>query len=210
MIYNWTVLKENCPIPISDLCSIGWDLQVDLQRAKRNANKNDAFYMKTKLNRIIKIFLGIVSGENGKEKEDKQVEVEFREAYSRILASIDKKEDEIKSGRTADLVSLPLYISEIESVLIGDVYDPVRIASEAYPKDKKMFILKAFEIVNRSALVFGGEARFKPAKSKIRDMSGFETTSSSIMSAEEIASNKGKAMMRSKFDANFPDFEGGK
>jgi len=207
VIYNWMKLPDNCPLNLLELCKIGWDLQVDLQRAKRGKNRDNAFYMRTKLNRIIRLFLGILSRENGNEKEDKQVEIEFNEAYSRILANLDKKEDEMKSASKIDAVALPLYISEIESILIGDVYDTIRIASETYPKDRKMFKLKAFELVNKSSLVFGGEARFKPARGLKPNLGIDMMAKTPSLSAEELATEDGKKMMRKKFENNFPDFE---
>lgn len=203
MINNWGRLKQNCPLNISDLCDIGWVLQMEIEIIKRSSKMDDVFLVKSKLNRLIKRFLGVISDTNGTEKEDKEVEHEFREAYARILGNIDKKEDEMKTkANVISTVAIPLYISEIESILNGDVYDPIARASELYPKDKKMFVLKAFELVNKSAQVFGGETRFRPTK-KAKEPSMIDMAQAIPMTAEEMAKPEGRQMLADRFDRNF-------
>lgn len=204
MIYNWARLKGKCPLEIGDLCDIGWSLQMDINSIKRGAKNNQAiFFAKSKLNRLIKRFLGIISESNGNEKEDKMVEHDFREAYARILGSIDRKEDELKTkANVIDSVALPLYISEIESVLDGDIYDPIRIACEIYPKNKKMFVYKAFELVNKSAQIFGGETRFRPTKPRKTEIITPETAVPPT-TAEEMRTPEGQKELQEKYDKTF-------
>ena len=206
MFYNWSRLSGNCPLDIRDLCDIGFSLQMEINSIKRdNKRSNEIFFAKSKLNRLIKRFLGIISESNGTEKEDKMVEHEFREAYARILGNVDRKEEELKTkANVIDAIAIPLYISEIESVLVGDIYDPIRIACEAYPKDKKMFIYKTFELVNKSAQIFGGETRFRTTKPR-KIETGLPSTEmqSPPMTAEEMKTPDGQDGLRAKFDKTF-------
>lgn len=204
MLYSWSRLQENCPLNIKDICDIGWHLELKINSIKRDAKNNqDIFFTKSELNRLIKRFLGIISETNGSEKEDKMVEHDFREVYARILGNIDRKEDELKTkANVIDAVALPLYISEIESVLIGDIYDPIRIACEMYPKNKKMFIYKTFELVNKSAQIFGGETRFRPTKPRKTEI----VASADMIpprTAEEMATPEGKQELRKEYDKTF-------
>lgn len=204
MLYNWARLRGKCPLEIGDLCDIGWSLQMDINSIKRGAKTNqDIFFAKSKLNRLIKRFLGIISESNGGEKEDKMVEHDFREAYARILGNIDRKEEELKTkANVIDTVALPLYISEIESVLDGDIYDPIRIACEMYPQDKKMFVYKAFELVNKSAQIFGGETRFRPSKPRKTEIITPETPTPPI-TAEDMRTPEGQKELQEKYDKTF-------
>ena len=204
MFYNWSKLSGNCPLNITDLCDIGWSLQTEINAIKRGAKRNDEIFLaKSKLNRLIKRFLGIISESNENEKEDKMIEHDFREAYGRILGNIDKKEEELKTkANIIDIVALPLYISEIESVLIGDIYDPIRIACEVYPKNKKMFIYKTFELVNKSAQIFGGETRFRPTKPKKTEV-GLPIEMLPPMTAEEMRTPEGQKELQNKYDKTF-------
>lgn len=181
---------------------------MDINSIKRGAKDNQAiFFAKSKLNRLIKRFLGIISESNGNEKEDKMVEHDFREAYSRILGNIDRKEEELKTkANVIDAVALPLYISEIESVLDGDIYDPIRIACEMYPKDRKMFIYKTFELVNKSAQIFGGETRFRPTKPRKTEIITPETAVPPT-TAEEMRTPEGQKELQEKFDKTFVGYE---
>ena len=178
---------------------------MEINSIKRGAKTNqDIFFAKSKLNRLIKRFLGIISESNGNEKEDKMVEHDFREAYARILGSIDRKEDELKTkANVIDSVALPLYISEIESVLDGDIYDPIRIACEMYPENKKMFIYKAFELVNKSAQIFGGETRFRPTRPRKTEIVASAETSAPPVTAEEMKSPEGQKILQEKYDKTF-------
>ena len=205
MIYNWNRLQRKCPVNIKDICDIGWYLEIKINSIKRDSKNNqNIFFAKSELNRLIKRFLGIISETNGSEKEDKMVEHDFREAYARIIGNIDRKEEELKTkANVIDAVALPLYISEIESVLIGDIYDPIRIACEMYPNDKKMFIYKAFELVNKSALIFGGETRFRPTKPRKTEILTTTETTTPPMTAEEMKSPDGQKMLHEKYDKTF-------
>src|SRR3990167_7462872 len=212
MFYNWSRLSGNCPLNIKDLCDIGWGLQSEINAIRRGAKKNEEIFLaKSKLNRLIKRFLGIISESNGNEKKneeamkaDKIVEHDFREAYARILGNIDRKEEEMKTrANVIDAVAIPLYISEIESVLIGDVYDPIRIACEIYPKDKKMFIYKTFELVNKSAQIFGGETRFRPTKPRKSIEVGLPAEATPPITAEEMKAPEGQEKLSKKFDTTF-------
>ena len=204
MFYNWSRLSGNCPLNIKDLCDTGFSLQMEINAIKRESkNKENIFFAKSKLNRLIKRFLGIISESNGNEKENKMIEHDFREAYARILGNIDRKEEEMKTkANVIDAVALPLYISEIESVLVGDVYDPIRIACEIYPKDKKMFIYKTFELVNKSAQIFGGETRFRTTKPKKIEV-GLPTEATPPITAEEMVSPEGQKELQKKYDKTF-------
>src|SRR3990167_8504357 len=212
MFYNWSRLSGNCPLNIKDLCDIGWGLQSEINAIRRGAKKNEEIFLaKSKLNRLIKRFLGIISESNGNEKKDEEsmkadkiVEHEFREAYARILGNIDRKEEEMKTrANVIDAVALPLYISEIESVLVGDVYDPIKIACEMYPENKKMFIYKTFELVNKSAQIFGGETRFRPTKPRkmIETVSSTEATPPTT--AEEMRTPEGQKKLSGEYDKTF-------
>ena len=205
MIYNWTRLQRNCPLNIKDICDIGWYLEIKINSIKRDSkNSQDIFFAKSYLNRLIKRFLGIISEANGSEKEDKIIEHDFREAYSRIIGNIDRKEEELKTkANVIDAVALPLYISEVESVLIGDIYDPIRIACEMYPNDKKMFVYKTFELVNKSALIFGGETRFRPTRPRKTEIVASAETSVPPMTAEEMRSPEGQKILQEKYDNTF-------
>lgn len=204
MFCNWSRLQNNCPLNIRDICDIGWHLEMKINTIKRDSKDNqNIFFAKSQLNRLIKRFLGIISESNGNDKEDKIIEHDFREAYARILGNIDKKEDELKTkANVIDAVALPLYISEIESVLIGDVYDPIRIACSIYPKNKKMFIYKAFELVNKSAQIFGGETRFRMTKPKKIEL-GTSSIEIPPRTAEEMATPEGKEELHKKYDITF-------
>jgi len=212
MFYNWSRLSGNCPLNIKDLCDIGWSLQSEINAIRRGAKKNEEIFLaKSKLNRLIKRFLGIISESNGNEKKneeamkaDKIVEHDFREAYARILGNIDRKEEEMKTrANVIDAVALPLYIAEIESVLVGDVYDPIKIACEMYPKDKKMFIYKTFELVNKSAQIFGGETRFRPTKTRKVIETGLPTEAVPPTTAEEMKTSEGQKKLSEKYDSTF-------
>ena len=204
MFGNWSRLQNNCPIDIKDICDIGWQLEMKINTIKRDAKNNqNIFFAKSELNRLIKRFLGVISESNGNDKEDKMIEHDFREAYSRILGNIDKKEDELKTkANVIDDVALPLYISEIESVLIGDVYDPIKIACGVYPKNKKMFIYKAFELVNKSSQIFGGETRFRMTKPKKIEL-GASSIETPPRTAEEMATPEGKKELQKDYDKTF-------
>ena len=209
MIQNWARLNDNCPIDIKGLCDIGWEIQIEIDRIKRSEEKMDILLLKSSLNRMIKRFLGIISGAIGTEKGDKEIEIEFREAYSRILGGIDEKERELKSNSSrviGDNVLLPLYISEIENIFIGDIYDPIKIASEMYPKDGKMFVLKAFELVKKSSLVYGGETRFKPTK-RIKENPFENMPQAPPVSAEEMNTDNGKKEREARYDQRFPEYK---
>lgn len=204
MINSWSRLQEKCPINIKDICDIGWHLEMKIIAIKRDATNNqDIFFTKSELNRMVKRFLGIISETNGSEKEDKMVEHDFREAYARIIGNIDRKEEELKTkANVINDVALPLYISEIESVLVGDIYDPIRIACEMYPKNKKMFIYKTFELVNKSAQIFGGETRFRPTKLRKTEIVTAETSIPPI-TAEEMRTPEGQKELQEKYDKTF-------
>lgn len=212
MICNWIRLKNMCPFNIKDLCDIGWNLQMKIDSIKKDNNFENIFSIRPELDRMISLFLGMIPNANGKNNIDKGFELDFWESYSRILGNLDEKEREIKTiGNIKIDVAFQLYLSNAESILVGSIYDPIRISSILYPKDEERFLLKTYELVKKLVRVYGGESRFRLTK-KRKPMEITEEFSQSNqippLTVEEMISDKGKKMFREKYEKAFPSFEG--
>lgn len=198
---TWIILGEQSPLDIRELVKVGRELDLEIGAISRGAKDvQDIFYFKNKLDVIIRHLLDVLPNEK---KDDKMIKINFEKAYARILRRLDEREETMQRNLTPEVI--PLYISEIQAILEGDIFSPLNKASKFYPKDKEKFRNKVLELVHNHARVFGSEERFKGKK-------GFpaifeDSSQSPPMSEKELSSEEGKSLKEKEFNKTFPEYK---
>lgn len=201
---------RNSPVDLRDIASMATKMKVMLNGTKRRREGNQIFEIRTQLNVIIRALISLLHKEDIiKTKADIEVFLRLQENFGRLLNVLEQKEDLIASRpidnysgtRRIEMSKETLsYITELESIFIGDIYLPIKRALERNPKDGREFLYNIYEVLSLNVGIFGSEGRLKG-----------KTTSKSIESppinAKALLSDEGQKSLNKSFDEKFKGFQ---
>lgn len=199
---------KDSPIRLDDIMRLAGNMEMRLNAIKHERrNSNELLDCRTSLNVLIRVLLSSLHHEEIiKNKADMEIFIRLQENFGRVLKILEEKEEKISSHMdkknfkiilTNDTLS---YISEMESILYGDIYYAIKRALERKPKTSREFMYNLYEVLTIHIGVFGSEGRTK----------GKSTLATKIepnISAKTLLSGEGQKKLEKDWDIKFKGFE---
>mgnify|MGYP001616638925 CR=1 FL=1 len=141
-------------------------------------------------------------------KADTVIFKEMQDNFGRMLNILEEKEARITSMLNNGEMKIKLspetlsYITEVETILYGNIYYGIKRALERNPQNGREFLYNLYEIMVINMGVFGSEGRVKgKTASKTSDLSNTPISAKSLMGKD------GQNKLNSEYDIKFKGFE---
>ena len=201
-------MKKSKTIQLDDIARLSTKMERRLNAIKNDRREsNEIIEVRTALNILIRAFLSLLHQEDiVKSKADTEIFMRLQENFGRMMKILDDKEEKVSSILKQNKMGIVMnnetltFISEMESILSGDIYYSIKRALERNPKDAREFMYHIYEILSVSIGVFGSEGRIKGKASS--------TAKPELnLTAKTLLSDKGQDKLNNDFDSRFKGFE---
>lgn len=200
-------MKKSNIIQLDDIVRLSTKMERRLNAIKNDRrDSNEIMDIRTGLNVLIRAFLSLLhQNDIIKSKADTEIFLRLQENFGRMMKILDDKEEKVSSILKQNKMGIVMnnetlsFISEMESILYGDVYYSIKRSLERNPKDAREFMYNMYEILSINVGVFGSEGRVKGKTA---------TTKPELnLTAKTMLSDKGQDKLNKDFDARFKGFE---
>lgn len=209
---DWIQLMQKSPVKLDDIIRLSSNMEMKLHAIKQGRrNTNQLMDIRTGLNVLIRALLSLLhQDEIIKNKSDMEIFIRLQENFGRAIKILEEKEEKISSamggtgkGDTQFRITLTnetlSYISEMESILYGDIYYTIKRAIERKPSNAREFMYNLYEILTIHVGVFGSEGRTRGKSTSAR----IEPN----ITAKTLLSNEGQKKLENDFVTKFKGFE---
>ena len=202
-------MNKKTVVPLKDIVRIARKIELRLNSLKQGRrNTNDLIEIRTGLNVLLSALISILHKDDILQtKADIEVFKLFESDFGRLIKILDERQEVLDSmiGKERGQMNIMLnskalaYISEMESVLFGSIYFPLKRALDRNPKTPRDFFYDFYEILNVNVSLFGAETRLKGK--------AMGKTDAPHLSAGTLKSAEGQKKLEKDFDSNFKGYE---
>ena len=211
MNVSWQKLKLECPMDINDIVKIAQSIENDINNINNETvPSRNIFGVRAKLNVLMRNFTAIFYEEGFISDDDKvsniadkRVIAKLIENISRLVGRLDELESTTAGYRiTKDYTLIMPFLSEIESILYGDIYYVLKKAVDKGFKNRRHFLYNVYETSVNNASIFGGESRMKRGAKKFT----FGDNISPVI-AKEALSEEGQEKLANDYENDLQALE---
>jgi len=199
---SWTSLQKESVIDLREIIKIGREIDNSIGALMEGEIEPELIYdIRSKLDILIRLLHSILYDEDVvKQTTDEWLHYKlFQENYGRLFKIVDEIEGNLSGLKIINKVNkgawMP-YLSQLQSMLYGDIYYPLMMASQYEKKDKRRFLYQFYKIIKLNAGLFGAESRIR---SKTKGFDAFRTER-----PDELLSEEGQK----KLEEEAKEFEG--
>lgn len=206
---NWIGLTKDSPVSLKDIAHLGRNIKQRLHSIKNGrGDVNNILELREGMNVLIRRLLSLLHNEDIlQSKADMEIFLRLQQNFGRLLNLLDEKEADITSMIANGKFKIQLdtktlrYITELESILDGDIFLPLERSLERKPKNSREMLYHIYEMLSVNMGVFGSESRVKGKTSKSFDSidPGF--------SAKTNLSKEGQKKLSEEFVDKFKGFQ---
>lgn len=208
---NWVQLQMRSPIVLTDITRLSSKMELRLNAIKQGRrDTNQLMDLRSGLNVLIMAIMSLLhKNEIVTNKADAMIFKELQDNFGRMLNILEEKEAKITSMLNNGEMKIKLspetlaYITEIETILYGNIYYGIKRTLERNPADGRDFLYNLYEIMVINMGIFGNEGRIKgKTTSKSSDLSN------TPLSAKDLMNKKGQEKLNNEYDIKFEGFKG--